>query len=591
MKKRAIALFMAAVMLLGLVQAPMKVKASDGAEPLPIEATESTELSTEQTYTEEESQSEEEETQAESLPEEQEETEVEALPIEQEETETEVLPTEQEATEVESLPETQEATEAESTSAETAQTEAETFLGEKEIEFVLTEDEFYKLQQQEKEKELVSEEKQEEQAPVKPVVLPSGLVFEDNISRAKWLQNLELLFELTAEKDDYPDNYYTDLSEEYEYYDVMMIAVYHGLIDDEPGEEVHPDDPATRDFAAHTLNHLLGRVKEAESYSFSDASSGTWPDDAQVAVEMGWLELASGAFNPQQSLSAAEVTAAAEAVEAFLESLEPGSGTSSYSFADWVIQIPEMAEVAASFSDDLETLTITIANWDGTLNAGDTFVFFDEGFAYVYGAASVSKTDGVYAVVTEDAPEGAILSFEYDGVVSPEIFPVIRDVDKKSYEINTVEYGKVQLGPVQPQKAGKFEISYNRDISTQIDGVKGKLTAKAKDFKVTKKLMGAQKYVKVTCKLEFSCSLELTLDDAAGTVPMGGVTVGVAYFGLELQLKASAKIAYTEQFDFSMGINYQNKKVTVPMNLQSKGTYLTVEGKASITYGPMRRPR
>ncbi|MBO4871813.1 MAG: S-layer homology domain-containing protein [Lachnospiraceae bacterium] len=233
------------------------------------------------------------------------------------------------------------------------------------FELNLTEEEFHALQQNAAEKNLPA-----------PPVLPSEYISEAGISRAKWLQNLELLFDLTVNPEEYSDNYYTDLSEEYEYYDAVMIAVYFGLLEEDPGEEIRPDDAATRDFAAHTLNCLLGREKEAANYAFSDVSACEWPDDAQVAVELGWLSLVSNKFSPQQTLTVSEINSAISLVEAYLAEQTAGSGSGSYSFADWVIQIPATAQVSASYDDAMEVLTVYIANYSGTINAGDTFVFF-----------------------------------------------------------------------------------------------------------------------------------------------------------------------------------------------------------------------
>ena len=515
MKRRITALFMAAIMLLGLVHQPQAVQAAE-ADSLPAQAAE---------------------------------TDLSADPVR-------LLTTDGNA-------------------------------ASEDFELRLTEQEFHDLQQQAAEKNLADNPGagREKQGISASAVLSGEYLSEDGISRAKWLRNLEILFDLTADPGDYPDNYYPDLSEAYEYYDVMMIAVYYGLLEETPGEEIHPDDAATRDFAAHTLNFLLGREKEAASYSFSDASSCEWPDDAQTAVEAGWFALSSNKFNPQQVLTADEINTILSTVEAYLAEREASSGANSFTFADWVIQIPGTAEISASYDDASEVLTVMISNYSGTLQAGDTFVFFEDDFPYVYGAASVTYTDGTYTVVTTDAPEGAILSYEYSGTAVPKMTPAI--LDHQTYTINTVEAGLVQVGELQSLQVGEDYIIFTRSLEVVDGRLKGELRAKVFNISVEKKfLFSARKYFILSGNLEFSCTLELTIADISVPIPMASVDFGtVCHLGLELKIEASAKLAYAENYSFKAGVDYQNGKVTWIRQMIPSGGTLSAEGEASLTFG------
>ena len=50
----------------------------------------------------------------------------------------------------------------------------------------------------------------------------------DEISRIDWVQELVTLFDLTVDEDNYPDNYYSDISTDDSFYrDVMAVSYTH----------------------------------------------------------------------------------------------------------------------------------------------------------------------------------------------------------------------------------------------------------------------------------------------------------------------------------------------------------------------------
>ena len=53
----------------------------------------------------------------------------------------------------------------------------------------------------------------------------------DTISKAEWIHQLVTTFDMTVEQNNYPDNYYSDLSTDHQYYKDIMIAVQFGVID------------------------------------------------------------------------------------------------------------------------------------------------------------------------------------------------------------------------------------------------------------------------------------------------------------------------------------------------------------------------
>ena len=142
------------------------------------------------------------------------------------------------------------------------------------------------------------------------------------VSRVEWLHELTDLFDMTVEEKNYPDNYYSDIDSSSEYYYDVMLATEFGMVEIETGEQFLPDAPATREFAAHTLNFCLGYVLEEQNYTFSEASAVTYADDIQVAVNQGWFTLTNGAFLPNQGITVEEKDALLQIASAAIAETE-----------------------------------------------------------------------------------------------------------------------------------------------------------------------------------------------------------------------------------------------------------------------------
>lgn len=57
-----------------------------------------------------------------------------------------------------------------------------------------------------------------------------------------------------------------------------MVACEFGMIDLEAGEEFRPEDAVTREFAAQTMNTMLGFVPETDSYTYQDTADVTYKE-------------------------------------------------------------------------------------------------------------------------------------------------------------------------------------------------------------------------------------------------------------------------------------------------------------------------
>lgn len=197
------------------------------------------------------------------------------------------------------------------------------------------------------------------------------------VSRIEWLEALVDIFEMTVTEDNYPDNYYSDVDSSSEHYHTIMLATEFGLVDVEAGDALCPNEPATREFAAHTLNFCLGFMpSEVGSYTFSESAEAAYPDDIQIAINRGWFKLSNGKFMPDAGITAIEkTTMLTDAHTVLAEQAMRPNHSNSYQFADDVIVLPEDTE--AELTDDNE---ITIYNLSVPLKTGDKFALITDGF-------------------------------------------------------------------------------------------------------------------------------------------------------------------------------------------------------------------
>ena len=129
---------------------------------------------------------------------------------------------------------------------------------------------------------------------------------EKSITRAEWLHDLAVVFEMTVEDDNYPDNYFADLTFESEYYHDILLTVDFGVVNIEAGQKLFPNEPLTRSFAAATLNYCLGfKLDEGAEYTFTESSNVLFAelkDDFQTALNRGWFITVNGDFKPEQTV-------------------------------------------------------------------------------------------------------------------------------------------------------------------------------------------------------------------------------------------------------------------------------------------------
>lgn len=227
------------------------------------------------------------------------------------------------------------------------------------------------------------------------VLTPAVHAEEPELTRIEWVQQLVTTFDMTVEDDNYPDNYYSDIESSASYYRDLMVAVEFGVIDIEAGGEFRPQDPATREFAAHTLNYCAGfQLEDGAAYTYADSAETSYPDDLQIAVNRGWIVLSGGKALPEQAVTSAEASAMLADASKLLQEFEISDNyNSTYSFTKGIIEVPAGTEVTVEGDT-----SVIITDCPVMITQGDVFVVYLNEIPVPYVAGTVTKADNVTAI-------------------------------------------------------------------------------------------------------------------------------------------------------------------------------------------------
>ena len=226
----------------------------------------------------------------------------------------------------------------------------------------------------------------------------SILYGDGTITRAEWLHDLTVMFDMTVEKDNMPDDYFSDVTSTHTYYKDIMMAAEFGVIDIEAGQEVKPDEAATREFAAHTLNYCLGYKLEDKTYTYKDTTGIKYPDDTQIAINRGWFLLEAGKFDPEKTITKAEIENMVSDAKTVQQSTQIDENyKNNYEFTSNVIEIPQDVSVYVD-----KDKNVTIVNCPKKITVGDTFAVYENGVAQVYTAKGITVDGSDTVIVTND---------------------------------------------------------------------------------------------------------------------------------------------------------------------------------------------
>ena len=397
----------------------------------------------------------------------------------------------------------------------------------------------------------------------------------DEISRIDWVQELVTLFDLTVDEDNYPDNYYSDISTDDSFYRDVMVACEFGMIDLEAGEEFRPEDAVTREFAAQTMNTMLGFVPETDSYTYQDTADVTYKEAAQIAIDRGWVTVAAGKFLPEQSLTTEEHDVMIADAKKVLADAQIETGKeNTCTFASGVVVVPKGTAV----SIDVDGI-VMIENCPVTIKQGTTFAVYVNDIVMAYKAESV-RTDGTTTyITTSDADDGAVLNVDQQGELDVDMTEFI-PADEETYVVNGVT---VTEGMTRGISYKNNTLRADKTISVS-DDVTATVSVVISNMKVNYSLNNNDYYFSVSGDMEYSCNVKgdafkdinhtLTL----GAVPLGGV--GMLTLAMEYNLSGEATL--TVEKEFEAGFAYSDG-FRIVGNSHKKGFSFSAE--ADLTTG------
>ena len=437
----------------------------------------------------------------------------------------------------------------------------------------------------------------------------SGLVYGDNgtLTKAEWLHDLVTVFDMKVEEGDPPDNYFTDVAYDSEYYDDIMLATEFGVVNVEAGGELGPDDTVDREYASVTLNFCLGFQLDDDTYTFSESSDEAYADELtafQVALNRNWFALSGGAFLPSKAITSAEAKAMlSDAQQVLADAQIDDTKEGTFEFADYVIDFTPYQVV--EFDEDN---TVTIYAPDKKLAVGDTFVVYDQELPFVYTATAI-KTDGSDIIVTTtDAPDDAIVNYVAEGTIKADIatFNPADNVDVTYVKDDATSLTMSKARGVTVTKDSimvdmKIPISSGIDVSVSCDLKNIALHHK-------ENMRDGYYYASVTGETTLTTSLNidpLKGSGVSGKYYLGYISTGAFSASLYAELSLSGKLMTVYTGNFEVGVSYQRFKgfrviksftkksfnfcadisAKVAMTAECKIDIVVLEAKANVSIG------
>ena len=426
------------------------------------------------------------------------------------------------------------------------------------------------------------------------------------VTRAEWISALVDTFSMTVDEDNYPDNYYTDISDADEYYRDIMVAVEFGVVDLEYGTPFEPDGAATREFTASTLVYCLGFVDEGDTtYTYSDAVTDAFA--AQVAVDQGWFALVGGKFLPDQAITAAEMDSMLADAESILadDVIENHTETNAV-FADGVVEFPVGTEVEVT-----EDNKLIIYDTATTLHTGDTFVIYFGTLPIACIALAITESS-TYRLIsyTTDGTEDAIISLVCEGSYVPTLVETDSSNIQSDITLDGAAVTEIEATLFSPEK-GVIESTADIFVFPELDGastslkdIKGTYNGKFADIykaKISTKMTNvvlnydintkANRYeVYITCDTELTFTLgtslsALSLDNKTGSIaitevnfgPIGSVGV---YF--EYDLSGEFSCVWTGKTTFGIAVNGDDYRIIKDFTRKSFDSFAQVNVQAGV---------
>ena len=404
------------------------------------------------------------------------------------------------------------------------------------------------------------------------------------VTRAQWVQELVNTFSMTVEEDNYPDNYFGDLTGDEEYYRDILVAVEFGVIDLETGLPFEPEAAATREFCAHTLNFCLGyQLNEDSEYTFTESQTAEYPDDIQIAINRDWFVLENGAFLPELAVTAEEKNSMLQDAAAVLASdeIDPDY-QNSYEFTEDVIELSEQTAVYWESEEQ-----ISLLDPDYAIQKGDVFAVYEDGFPLVCKAENVTKTGNLHTVT----------------ITSLNINDYLVSIDAQGTSVT-------DLAEFEP--AEDVDAIYILEDGSEVYSVQDAGTREIKSICLAKEFKGYKVYIEVydmvlnwhskgglfndldtsavvTGRAYFDVSIPFgaSVSDFSDVLTLGTVPIGpFGRISVTADLSIDGSVSFDYGTKFSVGISYNGRDgFRIPMTFEKTRFSMCVEAnvKAGIS--------
>ena len=398
------------------------------------------------------------------------------------------------------------------------------------------------------------------------------------ISRAEWLHNLVVVFEMMVETSALPDNYFSDLKTSHKYYEDILLAVTFGAVNVEEGTELRPDDALTRDFAVSTMNFCLGyQLPEDVTYTFSDSESCSDPTSAQIAINRGWVELIDGCFDPEKYLTTEEAEFMIADAQNVLEGQTVDENHENvFEFAEDVIVVAD-----GTFVEQGENEVISITDCSETISVGDKFAVYFNGIPSVYTASSVTVNDTITVIETKSVEsEDAFETVDAEGIIGTDAMEIIpaEGVEVKFEEDNS---GASTYGLKKVK-------NFTTEVPISFSGITAKVAVKIKNPYVEYNVDGDKAFA------TFYATTETTYSISGNVLEMGGLkkgltlftvnVAGVGSFDISINVDFSGSASGTVKGDLVAGVECsKDGGIRAIKNFVQKESYTNAEASAAVS--------
>lgn len=334
----------------------------------------------------------------------------------------------------------------------------------------------------------------------------------DSVTRGELVDMLVKAFSMTSGEYTSADVSFTDI-QTHKYADSITAAYYNGILLTNT-DKFRPDDKATREFAAYTLNQCLCFANN-DDLTCDDFESIKYKDAASALVEQGYFELIDNKFMPERAVTKDEMSNFSDLIAENLARTEIDENHENV--LDLNDDVPVLNTVIKS--TDKNKVTLELNDETSELKEGDVFCAYDENAnTYVaYKVQSISKSENEIEVT----------------VTEPEVYELYNDVDIQGVasakasdaELLVDGVSVVQSTSKTVKNSGNSKISSIFDIPVHMDS----------DIEIAEDI--------VESKLQFKTEIGITKDGNLAT----GDEKAVAKVTLDGGLKAP-KVKYAIDF-------------------------------------------